>query len=100
MTADRCQMMREHIYMAVAQSVEETVKSLVDDGMVHIEKVGTVNLFWSFSSESSLATSRALVALRAERDRLEKERSLLQNALEKSVADRLANVRALPLRYI
>jgi len=75
----------------VAQSVEETVKSLVDDGMVHMEKVGTVNLFWSFSSESSLATTRALVALKGERDRLEKERGLLQSALEKSAADRLAN---------
>ncbi|POW12323.1 hypothetical protein PSTT_04600, partial [Puccinia striiformis] len=75
----------------VAQSVEETVKSLVDDGMVHIEKVGTINLFWSFSSESSLATSRALDTLRAEKERLEKERIDLQSQLEKSAADRSAN---------
>ncbi|KAI7956520.1 hypothetical protein MJO28_003615 [Puccinia striiformis f. sp. tritici] len=75
----------------VAQSVEETVKSLVDDGMVHIEKVGTINLFWSFSSESSLATSRALDTLRSEKERLEKERIELQSQLEKSAADRSAN---------
>ncbi|KAA1138883.1 hypothetical protein PGTUg99_027295 [Puccinia graminis f. sp. tritici] len=75
----------------VAQSVEETVKSLVDDGMVHVEKVGTVNLFWSFSSEASLATSRALTGLKSERDRLEKERGELQTALDKSAADRLAS---------
>ncbi|PLW06218.1 hypothetical protein PCANC_26266 [Puccinia coronata f. sp. avenae] len=75
----------------VAQSVEETVKSLIDDGLVHVEKVGTVNLFWSFSSEASLATSRALTKLRTERDRLESENAELQKALQKSAADRLVN---------
>jgi hypothetical protein len=79
---------------AVAQSVEETVKSLIDDGLVHVEKVGTVNLFWSFSSEASLATSRALTKLRTERDRLESENAELQKALQKSAADRLVNVRS------
>lgn len=75
----------------VGQSVEETVKGLVDDGMIHIEKVGTVNLYWSFASESSLAISRALQALRSERHQLEQERCSLQMALEKSAADRLVN---------
>ncbi|PLW43150.1 hypothetical protein PCASD_08044 [Puccinia coronata f. sp. avenae] len=75
----------------VAQSVEETLKSLIDDGLVHVEKVGTVNLFWSFSSEASLATSRALTQLRTERDRLESENAELQKALQKSAADRLVN---------
>ncbi|OAV88189.1 hypothetical protein PTTG_00686 [Puccinia triticina 1-1 BBBD Race 1] len=90
---------RSHIFVILnssfrrpkASSVEQTVKSLVDDGLVHVEKVGTVNLFWSFSSEASLATSRALAGLKAERDRLEEERRVLQSALEKAAADRAAN---------
>ncbi|KAG0147220.1 hypothetical protein CROQUDRAFT_656324 [Cronartium quercuum f. sp. fusiforme G11] len=44
----------------VSQSVEDTVKSLVDDGLVKLEKVGSVNLYWSFTSEQAVSINRAI----------------------------------------
>ncbi|EIM82909.1 meiotic nuclear division protein 1 [Stereum hirsutum FP-91666 SS1] len=35
----------------VSQSVKEVLQSLVDDGLVQTDKVGSSNFFWSFPSE-------------------------------------------------
>ncbi len=37
------------------QSVEEILKSLVDDGLVDTDKVGTSNYFWAFPSKGGQA---------------------------------------------
>eukprot|EP00889_Picochlorum_renovo_P006095 jgi/Picre1/33125/NNA_008451.t1 len=35
----------------VAQSVKDVLQSLVDDDLVHQDKIGISNFFWSFPSE-------------------------------------------------
>lgn len=35
------------------QSVKEVVQSLVDDGLVDTDRIGTSNYFWSFPSKAS-----------------------------------------------
>ncbi|KAL4078523.1 meiotic nuclear division protein 1 [Scleroderma yunnanense] len=35
----------------VSQSVKETLQSLVDDGLVQTDKIGSSNFFWSFPSQ-------------------------------------------------
>ncbi|KAI8465984.1 MAG: putative MND1 domain-containing protein [Monoraphidium minutum] len=37
----------------VLQSIKEVLQSLVDDDMVHMEKIGASNYFWSFPAEAS-----------------------------------------------
>ncbi|CAH7670132.1 Mnd1 family-domain-containing protein [Phakopsora pachyrhizi] len=37
----------------VTQSVEETIKSLIDDDLIRSEKIGTTNIIWSFRSDQS-----------------------------------------------
>jgi len=44
----------------VLQSVKEVLQSLVDDSMVHQEKIGTQNIFWSFPSEVGQALKAQL----------------------------------------
>jgi hypothetical protein len=34
----------------VQQSVKDVLQSLVDDGLVTVEKIGTSNYYWSFPS--------------------------------------------------
>ena len=35
------------------QSVKEVLQSLVDDGLVDTDRIGTSNYFWSFPSKAS-----------------------------------------------
>jgi hypothetical protein len=37
---------------AVSQTVEEVVKSLVDDRLAECEKIGSGNFYWSFPSKA------------------------------------------------
>ncbi|KAI8577662.1 hypothetical protein K450DRAFT_177470, partial [Umbelopsis ramanniana AG] len=37
----------------VVQSVKDTLQSLVDDGLVNMEKIGSSNYFWSFPSAAA-----------------------------------------------
>eukprot|EP00775_Hariotina_reticulata_P013522 gene13522-13647_t len=37
----------------VLQTIKEVLQSLVDDGLVHQEKIGSSNYFWSFPAEQS-----------------------------------------------
>ncbi|KAI3429264.1 hypothetical protein D9Q98_005361 [Chlorella vulgaris] len=64
----------------VLQSVKEVLQSLVDDDLVHGEKIGTSNFFWSFPSEAAVkldaqlaAAATRLKAKQAEREALEKQ---------------------------
>jgi len=43
----------------VSQSVKEILQSLVDDGLVSADKIGSSNFFWSFPSQrGAIAQSR------------------------------------------
>lgn len=50
----------------VAQSVEEVLKSLVDDGEVQTDKIGTSNYFWCFPSQELVLRRNKAEALRRE----------------------------------
>ena len=41
----------------VQQTVEEVVKSLVDDRLVECEKIGSGNFYWAFPSKSFIVVS-------------------------------------------
>ncbi|TBU59659.1 meiotic nuclear division protein 1, partial [Dichomitus squalens] len=36
--------------IAVSQSVKGVLQSLVDDGLVQMDRIGSSNFFWSFTS--------------------------------------------------
>ncbi|KAI8451336.1 meiotic nuclear division protein 1 [Phakopsora pachyrhizi] len=63
----------------VTQSVEETIKSLIDDDLIRSEKIGTTNTIWSFRSDQSNKTLKDFEKLKTELDqivsRLESDRS-------------------------
>jgi len=46
----------------VIQAVKDVVQSLVDDDLVHVDKIGTMNWYWAFPGE---ATNKARAALEA-----------------------------------
>ncbi|ERE92550.1 putative meiotic nuclear division protein 1 like protein [Cricetulus griseus] len=46
-----------------AMSVKEVLQSLVDDGMVDCERIGTSNYYWAFPSKALHARKRKLEAL-------------------------------------
>ncbi|THH21318.1 hypothetical protein EW146_g189 [Bondarzewia mesenterica] len=48
----------------VSQSVKEVLQSLVDDGLVQTDKVGSSNFFWSFPSQRGAVMQNRLDAAR------------------------------------
>ena len=38
----------------IVQSVKEVLQALVDDSLVHQDKIGISNFFWSFPSEAAV----------------------------------------------
>lgn len=47
-------------------SVKEVLQSLVDDGMVDCERIGTSNYYWAFPSKALHARKRKLEALNSQ----------------------------------
>jgi hypothetical protein len=73
--------------MAIAGVVQE----LVDDGMVHLEKIGTSNYYWSYPSEQTVNLKRKLTAAedlatseKGKRKRLDGELTKAQEGREDS----------------
>ncbi|CAH7673147.1 meiotic nuclear division protein 1 [Phakopsora pachyrhizi] len=50
----------------VTQSVEETIKSLIDDDLIRSEKIGTTNIIWSIRSDQSNKTLKDFEKLKTE----------------------------------
>merc|ERR1719476_547080 len=51
-------------------SVKDVVTSLVDDGLVDSEKIGTSIYFWAFPSKASQARRSKLEKVKEERDKV------------------------------
>lgn len=66
----------------VSQAIKEVLQSLVDDDLVHGEKIGTSNYFWSFPSETTVKATAELDRVRARAEGLEKERAKLEEEAE------------------
>ncbi|KAI0733067.1 meiotic nuclear division protein 1 [Fomitopsis betulina] len=48
----------------VSQSVKEVLQSLVDDGLVQADKIGSSNFFWSFPSQRGAMMQNRLVSVK------------------------------------
>lgn len=62
----------------VLQSIKEVLQSLVDDDLVHQERIGISNYFWSFPSEAAVKMRRDSERLRAQLERARAERASLE----------------------
>ncbi|KAF9957635.1 Meiotic nuclear division protein 1 [Modicella reniformis] len=62
----------------VTQSVKDVLQSLVDDGLVTVEKIGTSNYYWSFPSAVQQTKKTKLQAIRDEYEKLDKANAELQ----------------------
>lgn len=66
----------------VFQAVKDVVQQLVDDDLVHVDKVGSSNWYWAFPGEASVKAKGALA--RAEEARSNARAEIAQ--LEKEIA--------------
>lgn len=48
----------------VSQSVKEVLQELVDDNLVHLEKIGIANYYWSFPSQATATKQKILEQLK------------------------------------
>uniref|UniRef100_A0A8D0DG50 Meiotic nuclear division protein 1 homolog n=1 Tax=Salvator merianae TaxID=96440 RepID=A0A8D0DG50_SALMN len=71
-----------------AMSVKEVLQSLVDDGMVDTERIGTSNYFWAFPSKALHARKHKLEELQNQFSEYSQKRKSLQESIEKSKAGR------------
>ncbi|KAK3814271.1 MAG: GAJ protein [Benniella sp.] len=77
----------------VQQSVKDVLQSLVDDGLVTVEKIGTSNYYWSFPSTIQQSKRAKLQALRDESQKLEKANAELEANIQKALSGREDNDR-------
>uniref|UniRef100_A0A663LP36 Meiotic nuclear division protein 1 homolog n=1 Tax=Athene cunicularia TaxID=194338 RepID=A0A663LP36_ATHCN len=65
-------------------SVKEILQSLVDDGMVDTDRIGTSNYFWAFPSKALHARKRKLEELESQFAESSQKKEALQKSIEKS----------------
>ncbi|CAL5219489.1 g1330 [Coccomyxa viridis] len=68
----------------VLQSVKEVVQALVDDDLVHQDKIGASNFFWSFPSEAAVKLKTECKRREQELADLEKQDTSLSAQIEES----------------
>ncbi|KAM7052247.1 meiotic nuclear division protein 1 homolog isoform 2-T2 [Acridotheres tristis] len=67
-----------------SMSVKEILQSLVDDGMVDTDRIGTSNYFWAFPSKALHARKRKLDELESQFAESSQKKEALQKSIEKS----------------
>ncbi|XP_001375880.2 meiotic nuclear division protein 1 homolog isoform X1 [Monodelphis domestica] len=67
-----------------AMSVKEVLQSLVDDGMVDSERIGTSNYFWAFPSKALHAKKRKLETLSAQFSEGNQKKENLQQSINQA----------------
>ncbi|KAJ3557261.1 hypothetical protein NM688_g1566 [Phlebia brevispora] len=72
----------------VSPSVKEVLQSLVDDGLVQADKIGSSNFFWSFPSQRGAMMQNRLDAVKESRTTHEKQLKELYDAIEVEKAAR------------
>ena len=65
----------------VAQSIKDVLQSLVDDGMVETDKIGTSVYYWSFPSKVANNRREHLNKLRGRSSELKKAREKAESSL-------------------
>lgn len=71
----------------VFQAVKDVVQSLVDDSLVHVDKIGTSNWYWAFPGELSAQLCNKLAGLERELERAAGEATEMENRLAKAAKD-------------
>ena len=71
----------------VFQAVKDVVQSLVDDSMVHVDKIGTSNWYWAFPGEVTAQLSNKLAGLEQDLERAAEEAKEMEERLEKASKD-------------
>ncbi|OSD06701.1 meiotic nuclear division protein 1 [Trametes coccinea BRFM310] len=66
----------------VSQSVKEVLQSLVDDGLVQMDKIGSSNFFWSFPSQRGAMMQNRLTAVKETQKTLRSQLAELRSAVE------------------
>ena len=72
----------------VFQAVKDVVQSLVDDSLVHVDKIGTSNWFWSFPGAADSALRARLEGLDAEKAKVDAECEAMDARLAAAEAER------------
>ncbi|NXJ62291.1 MND1 protein, partial [Rostratula benghalensis] len=67
-----------------SMSVKEILQSLVDDGMVDTDRIGTSNYFWAFPSKALHARKRKLEELESQFTESSQKKEALQKSIEKA----------------
>uniref|UniRef100_A0A803K7M4 Meiotic nuclear division protein 1 homolog n=1 Tax=Xenopus tropicalis TaxID=8364 RepID=A0A803K7M4_XENTR len=67
-----------------SMSVKEILQSLVDDGLVDSERIGTSNYFWAFPSKALHARKRKLETLESQFTEVKQKRENLQQSVDKA----------------
>ncbi|XP_055260716.1 meiotic nuclear division protein 1 homolog isoform X5 [Moschus berezovskii] len=76
-----------------AMSVKEVLQSLVDDGMVDCERIGTSNYYWAFPSKALHARKRKLEVLDSQLSEGNQKYANLQKSIEKAKIGRRETVK-------
>uniref|UniRef100_H0X5W9 Meiotic nuclear divisions 1 n=1 Tax=Otolemur garnettii TaxID=30611 RepID=H0X5W9_OTOGA len=79
-----CQHRIQKLYFLAAMSVKEILQSLVDDGMVDCERIGTSNYYWAFPSKALHARKRKLEILESQLSEGSQKHANLQKSIEKA----------------
>ena len=65
----------------VIQAVKDVVQSLVDDDLVHVDKIGTMNWYWAFPGEATNKARAALEAAESTKAQMDAEIAALAKAV-------------------
>ncbi|CDO75687.1 hypothetical protein BN946_scf184941.g40 [Trametes cinnabarina] len=66
----------------VSQSVKEVLQSVVDDGLVQMDKIGSSNFFWSFPSQRGAMMQNRLTTVQETQKTLRSQLDELRAAVE------------------
>ncbi|KAH7957492.1 hypothetical protein HPB52_019270 [Rhipicephalus sanguineus] len=72
----------------IAQAVKDVVQSLVDDGLVDSEKIGTSVYFWSFPSKAVSTRKRKIDELKTKVEDAQKKLKFVESQLAKAQVGR------------
>ncbi|KAK3830010.1 MAG: meiotic nuclear divisions 1 [Linnemannia gamsii] len=72
----------------IQQAVKDVLQSLVDDGLVTVEKIGTSNYYWSFPSAVQQAKNAQLQNLEAELNKIETTNAELERKIHEAAGGR------------
>lgn len=64
------------------QSIKDVLQSLVDDDLVHQEKIGAANYFWSFPSETSVLLEKDIQKLNSRFEEVVTKKTSLMDQIQ------------------